>query len=178
MLEKVKLPHSVIQYACFSACMFAVEKLCIGWRQDDVRQECGYGSRWWHSLGIKSREGTGDHLQDWIPISFWSNCSCFSAFCHFRLVPHFQFYLISLNLWCLTSSCCAFVFIHFLIPVCIFSSLSHSLCDTEFISCHLAWLQSHFHMCIIIRWHMTPWPYTTSFLHQSNFFPNGCQFGQ
>lgn len=150
-------------------------ELCIGWRQDDgilvliVKQESGCGSGWWHSPGIKGREGTGDHLQDWIPISLWSNCSCFSGFCSFRLVQHFQFYLISLDPCRLTSSCCAFVFIHFLIPVCIFSPSSHSLCDTQFISYHLSWLQSHFCAWNIICWHVTSWAYTTRFLHQSDF---------
>lgn len=134
-----------------------------------VKHESGCGSRWRHSPGIKGREGKGDHLQDWIPISLWSNCSCFSGFCRFWLVPHFQFYLISLNPRRLTTSCCAFVFIHFLIPVCIFSSPSHSLCDTEFISCHLIWLQYHFHVWNTIRGHVTHWPYTTRFLHQSDF---------
>lgn len=53
------------------------------------------------------------------------------------------------------------VFIHFLIPVCILSPVSHSLGDTEFTRRHLSCLQSHSRIWNIICGHVVLQPRTT-----------------
>lgn len=77
-----------------------------------------------------------------------------------------------------TSSCCACVFIHFLIPVCISSSSSHSLCDAEFINCYFSLGCNLTLVCetsSVDMWHLG--------LTQQGFYINPisfaeCQFGQ
>ena len=113
-------------------------------------------------------EGTGNHLLYWIVVSLWSNRFCSSGFSRFRLVPRFQVYLISLDPCRITSSSGAFLFIHSLIPACIFSFSASSIGDTEIINCHLGLMQSHYCKWNISGGHMIPRALTTRPLHQAD----------
>ncbi len=159
-------------------------KLCIGWRQDDrilvliVKQESGYGSRWRHSPGIKGREGTGDLLQDWIPISLWSNCSCFSGFCSFQLVLRFQFYLISLSTRAASPHLAVLLYSYIFLSVsvsshpCLIPSVIRSSSTTTSLGCNLTFACE---TSSVDMWHLE--------LTQQGFYINPisfteCQFGQ
>lgn len=102
-----------------------------------------------------------------MPISLWSRCSCFAGFCFLWLVSHIHFYLSSLYSCRLTLTWGAFVFIHFRSPVCIFSSVSHSFSDSEFINRNRSWFTRM--LWDIICRHVTPWPCAPMFLHQFHF---------
>ena len=150
-------------------------KLCTGWRQYDriIKQETGWGSRWQHSPGIKSMEATGDHLQDWIPILLWSNCSCFSGFCSFPTCSTRS--ILSDLSWPVPP--------HLILPwFCIHTFSYHCLylliLVSEFINWHLSWLQSHFLVCktsVVDMWHieLTQQDFTITLVSFTE-----CQFGQ